>query len=395
MADTSNQRKKLLFVVTEDWAFLRHRLPMARAALDQGFEVAVATQGSAGTPKIEALGIQVFKAPVHRATLSPLADLRYMARLRAICRAFRPDLIHNVSVKPILFGTLAGRSAGVPTILNAFTGMSILFHDTPGSDAPPIAPWKGRLFLRLLRLLATSRRVRFLVQNADDETFVHENICHDAGRVFEIPGSGVDTTAFPMTPEPASKKITATLVGRLLWTKGVGEFVEAARLLHQRGVDVRMVLVGAPDPANPTTVGQGDLKDWVREGLVEWWGERTDIADIWAQSHVAVLPSYREGLPKSLLEAASSGRPMIATDVPGCRALVRHEETGLLCPAGDPASLADAIQRLALSPGVRCRMGLAAREDVEQRLSAAVVGQKIGRLYRYLAGLPDNAKTAG
>ena len=377
----AEQNKRLLFVVTEGWAFLRHRLPMAQAAQSNGFEVAVATQTGATAPDIESYGIRVFPIAVRRASFSPLADLRYMIGLRRICLEFQPDLVHNVSIKPILYGTLAARSAGVQAILNAFTGMSILFHENR-NGGPPVQPWKGKLFLGLLRRVAGKGRTHYLVQNGDDERFVREHLSPDQGRLHLIPGSGVDTAAFSPRPEPPDENgIVATLVGRLLWSKGLNEFAAAAKILRDRRTPVRMVLVGSPDPANPTSVSESDLTDWVRAGLIEWWGEQSDIPGVWAKSHIAVLPSYREGLPKSLLEAAACGRPMVATDVPGCREIVRHGETGLLCPQGEPGALADAIEMLAKDREQRRSLGAAARLDVEQRLSAAVIGSAISDLY--------------
>ncbi|PIW31010.1 MAG: glycosyltransferase family 1 protein [Rhodospirillales bacterium CG15_BIG_FIL_POST_REV_8_21_14_020_66_15] len=389
MSEARPERKRLLFVVTEDWAFLRHRLPMARAALDMGLEVAVATRTGNHADAIRALGITVFPTPVERAGLSPVKDIGYLFRLVRVLRRFRPHLIHNVAAKPVLYGTLAARLAAFPGgagagIVNAFTGLGILFTDGGNGRRSLKSRVVGGLLVSALRRLCGHERVHMLVQNTDDRDFLLARGIGRAGRMHLIPGSGVDLTQFPATPEPPAPPVRAVLVGRLLKTKGIIEFARAARLLKERGRDVRMILVGAPDPGNPTTVAQRQLDAWVREGLVEWAGERDDVAAVWATAHIAVLPSWREGLPKSLLEAAASGRPMVATDVPGCRALVRDGGNGLLVPPGDVEALAGAIERLAGDSALRARMGAAARRDAEESFSAARVGARIAALYAKL-----------
>lgn len=384
MPDTRPQRPRLLFIVTEDWAFLRHRLPMARAAMDMGQEVAVATRVSEHADAIQALGIAVFHTPVERAGLSPVGDLRYLAGLICLLRRFRPQLIHNIAAKPILYGTLAARiAARGATVLNAFTGLGILFTDGDGGRSLKSRALGGVL-MGMLRRLCGHKQVHMLVQNTDDRDFLAARGIGRDGHMHLIPGSGVDLTQFPATPEPPAPPVRAVLVGRLLKTKGVEDFVQAARILKARGRDIRMVLVGAPDPGNPTTVTQGRIDAWVAEGLVEWTGERDDIAAVWASAHIAVLPSYREGLPKSLLEAAACARPLVATDVPGCRALVRDGENGLLVPPRDPAALADAIDRLAADGDLRRAFGAAARADVEARLSQERIADAVQALYRRL-----------
>ncbi len=384
MPNARSERARLLFIVTEDWAFLRHRLPMARAAMDMGLEVAVATRVSDHADAIHALGITVFHTPVERAGLSPVGDLRYLAGLICILRRFRPQLIHNVAAKPILYGTLAARIAARGAIVvNAFTGLGILFTDGDGGRSLKSRALGGVL-MGMLRRLCGHTQVHMLVQNADDRDFLAARGFGRDGHMHLIPGSGVDLSAFPVTPEPPAPPVRAVLVGRLLKTKGVDDFAQAARILKARGRDIRMVLVGAPDPGNPTTVTQDQIDAWVRDGLIDWDGERDDIAAVWASAHIAVLPSYREGMPKSLLEAAASGRPLVAADVPGCRALVRDGDNGLLVPPRDPAALADAIDRLAADGALRRAFGAAARADVEARLSQERIADAMQALYRRL-----------
>ncbi len=383
MTDAATTPPRLLFIVTEDWAFLRHRLPMARAALGMGLRVAVATRVSDHAEAIRALGIEVFPTTVERAGLSPSKDLEYLAELRRILGVFKPDLIHNVAAKPILYGTLAARlSAPRAGIVNAFTGLGILFTGDGRGRRSLKSRILGTVLTGVLRLLCRNRRVHMLVQNADDRDFLLSRGIGRPARMTLIPGSGVDLEQFPATPEPPAPPVRAVLVGRLLKTKGVEEFAQAAQILRDRGHEIRMVLIGAPDDGNPTSVTRDQLEAWVRDGIVDWPGETKDIAAVWAGAHIAVLPSYREGMPKSLLEAAAAGRPMIATDVPGCRELVKPEQTGILVPVGDAAVLADAIDRLAADPAMRARMGAAARHDAEQIYAADKVGGRIVALYK-------------
>lgn len=396
MPGDAGNAARLLFVVTEDWAFLRHRLPMAKAALAMGLKVAVATRVSGHADAIRALGIEVFDTPVDRAGLSPIKDLRYLAHLARVFRRFRPDLIHNIAAKPVLYGTLAAKLAARQAgIINAFTGLGILYTGDRDGRRSLKSRALGRLLTALLRGTCTSPRVHMLVQNPDDRDHLLANGIGRAEHSHLIPGSGVDLDQFPARPDPPAPPIRAVLVGRLLKTKGVVEFAEAAQILKDRGRDIHMILVGAPDADNPTSVTEAELQTWARAGIVEWPGESDDVAAVWANAHIAVLPSYREGLPKSLLEAAASARPMVATDVPGCRELVKDDENGLLVPPGDAAALADAIEALATDSDKRNRFGDAARRSVEHTFSADAIGEKIAALYKAVLAEGGLSRPAG
>lgn len=359
-------RPKLLYLVTEDWYFLSHRLPMARAARDAGFDVVVATRVDKGRAAIEAEGFRVVPLQWSRRGFNPME----MLRLIGLYRTERPQVAHHIALKAAVFGSLAARLTGVPSIVNSVAGMGYAFI---GKEI------KARLlaFLLTMAFRLLFRRTWLVVQNRDDEAFFRALIGPDRLRI--IHGSGVDTKIFAPMPEPA--RLRATLVARMLWDKGVGEFVEAARLLKQQGVDVTMTLVGDPDAANSKSVPPAQLEQWRAEGVIEWHGPRSDIPALWADSAIAVLPSYREGLPKALLEAAACGRPMVATDVPGCRELVQDGANGLLVPAQDAQGLAAAIERLARDPDLRARLGAQARHDVEAIYADTVVAGKTARLY--------------
>lgn len=367
---------RLLFVVSEDWAFLSHRLPMARAARAAGFEVHVATRVGEDGEAIRALGFTLHPIPFHRGGLSPVAAQATIRALRRVERQISPAMAHHSGLQACIFGGLAALGRGLPQV-NALTGLGYAF-----TGAPRRAGTMRRLLSALLRFLLNRPDSRTLVQNPDDWTAL-ERLGVRPERLVLIPGSGVDTDALRPLPEPDGP-VTVGFAGRLLTDKGIRALVAAHRLLRRRGLDIRLLIAGEPDPANPASVSQAEAEAWGREDGITWLGHLDDIAPLWRRSHIAALPSHREGLPKSLLEAAAFGRPMVATDAPGCREVVLHERTGLLVPVEDPLRLAEAIARLAASPELRARYGAAARELVETRMSARAVGAATVQLYRSL-----------
>ncbi len=374
---THRDKPVLLFLITEDWAFWLHRLSIARAARDDGWDVVVTTRVVAHGDRIRGEGFRLVPIGMRRRSLAPWRELATIIELVRLFRRERPDLVHHVAMKPVIYGSLAAWIAGVPAVVNALTGMGYVFTSRE---------LKARLLRPPIRLafhwLLDRPNSRLIVQNSDDAAALGGAMVAKQ-RVVLIRGSGVDTKAFTPSEEPAGPPV-AVMVSRMLRDKGVGELVEAARLLQQRAVPLRIVLVGWPDPENPTAIAERELQAWDAAGVIAWWGERSDIAKIWAKCHIAVLPSYREGLPKSLLEAAACGLPMVATDVPGCREIVRDGETGLLVPPRDAESLAAALERLAGDAVLRRRMGAAARELVERALSDEVVAEQTLALYRSL-----------
>ena len=371
---------RLLYVVTEDWFFLSHRLPMARAARAAGFEVHVATNVADGAAAIEREGFILHPVRFARGRLAPFATLATILALRRLHREIMPALVHHVALQATILGSLA--ALGLPAArVNAITGLGYAFI----SDAP-----KARLMRAvigpLLRFLLGRDRSVALVQNPDDRALL-AGLGIAADRIVLIPGSGVDVDRLVPMPEPPGA-VTLGFVGRLLDDKGIRPLVAAHRLLRARGSDVALLIAGTPDPANPASVAPAEAEAWGREPGITWLGHVDDIATVWARAHVAVLPSRREGLPKSLLEAAACGRPMVATDVPGCREVALPNETGLLVPPDDPPALAAAIETLARSPELRARFGGAARRLAEERFSAAAIGQAVTALYLRLVGTP-------
>ncbi len=367
---------RLLYVVTEDWYFLSHRLPMARAARDAGFEVHVATRVVDGEAAIRAEGFVAHAVPFVRGRISPLRTIATIRALRDIHRKIAPDIVHRVALQATILGSIAaaGRLTGG---VNALTGLGYTFTSV-NAKAMLLRP----ILSMLLRLLLDRPGQTVLVQNPDDRDSML-SLGISPGRIATIPGSGVDIQMLQPRPETSGVPAIA-FVGRLLADKGIHTLIETHRLLRQRGSNVELLIAGTPDPANPASVSEQDAIGWSREPGITWLGHVEDISALWARAQIAVLPSRREGLPKSLLEAAACGRPMIATDVPGCREIVVPAETGLLVPYGDPRALADAIETLVASPELRARYGAAARRLAVARFSAEAIGRQTVDLYRDL-----------
>lgn len=360
MADgKASGRRRLLFFVTEDWYFVSHRLPLAVAARQAGYDVAVVTRVRQHGETIASAGLRVVPFEIARGGTNPLRELATLGRLVGIYRRERPDIVHHVAIKPVIYGSVAAWIACVPETVNAIAGMGLLLAPRGTRGLPR---WVAYLLRRAMGMLL--RRGAVIVQNRDDEGVVL-GMGVDPSKLRRIPGSGVDLQRFSPVPEAATDAPTVVLPARLLWNKGVGEFVEAARILRGRGSHARFVLAGQPDTANPVAVPADRIRAWVDQGLVVHLGWVDDVPSLLADTTIVCLPSYREGIPKSLIEAAASGLPIVTTDVPGCREIVRHEYNGLLVPPRDPEALAAAIESLLENPERREEFGRRGREMAE------------------------------
>jgi len=374
---------RLLYVVSEDWYFLSHRLPMARAARDSGYEVHVATRVVDGAKAIEAEGFTLHAIPFARGRVGLLAALRTIAALRRIHRNVCPVLAHHVALQAAVLGSLAaiGRRT---SCVNALTGFGFTFI-SESVKARLLKP----IIVFLLRYICMRGANVALVQNPDDrDALLSLGIA--ANHIALIPGSGVDVDHLQPSAEPDGTP-TIAFVGRLLEDKGIRPLVAAIRLLQSRGIAVNLLIAGDMDPANPSSVKASELNEWIKCPGISWAGHVNDIATIWAKAHIAALPSRREGLPKALLEAAACRRPMVATDVPGCREIVIPGETGLLAPLDDTTALADAICKLVVSAKLRKLYGSAARGLVVQKFSATAIGKQTAQLYKDLITLSRQA----
>lgn len=374
IAAADSGRGRLLFVVNAADFFVSHRLPIAVAARDFGWEVHVAAAADASVATIEAAGLHFHSVPISRVGVNPLKELGALWCLFRLYRRLRPDLVHHVTIKPVLYGSICARAARVPAVVNAISGLGYVFLKTG-----VLAGVRRRLTAPVYRLAFAHPNGRIIFQNSDDlAEFVRRRLFDGEGSRI-IRGSGVDPAMFtPGTHEAATPIVV--LASRMLYDKGVREFVDAARRLRGCGIDARFVLVGDTD-ANPAAVPREQLEAWSREGAVEWWGHRTDMPEVFRQADVACLPSYGEGLPKVLLEAAAAGLPIVATDVPGCREVVADGENGLLVLPRDAAQLAGALQALIEHPGKRRAMGRAGRERVLREFTTEHVVRQTLDLY--------------
>lgn len=375
-------RPKLIYLVTEDWYFRSHRLPMAKAAQAAGFDVAVATRVTNDGDAIRAAGFGLHPLAWRRRSMGPLSNFVAIVEILRLYRRERPALVHHVALKPSVLGGIAAILARVPAIVSSINGAGFVFA-TEDVRARLIR-WPIVLFLRHL---FGQRNSWLMVQNREDRDMLHDLRIGADERTLLVRGSGVDTDHFTPAPEPAGP-VTVAFVGRMIETKGVRTLVAAQQELQRRGLDIRLVLAGAPDPENPMSIPEADLRAWAALPGIEWRGYCADIRALWQQAHIACQVSIGEGLPKSLLEAAAMGRPIVASDVPGCREVAHHGVNGLLVPAGNVEALADALARLADDPALRRRFGAASREIVEPALSAATISAQTADLYRRLcAGL--------
>jgi glycosyltransferase involved in cell wall biosynthesis len=371
---------KVVFLASDDWYFWAHRLPLARAVREQGAQVIVMTVAGAKCAALASEGFGIIPWGVSRGSLNPLRELWAFLQVIRAYRRVRPDLVHHVGLKPIMHGGTAARLCGPIPSVNTFAGLGTVF----ASNGLKMRS----LRCLVLRILAMALRVgpaRSVFENFDDRKLLVDAGVMPSASTVVIRGAGVNVSEFSPQPEPPGPPLVI-LPSRMLWTKGLGEYVEAAKLLRRRGSNARFALVGATDPENPLAVPESRLIAWAESGTVEWWKHQADMPGIYAQSHVVCLPSYGEGIPRSLLEAAACGRAAITTDVPGCREVVRHGENGLLVPPRDPGALAEAIATLLADPDLRARMGARGREIAVQEFSDKKVVQETLAVYRNLLG---------
>ncbi len=375
----STKQKRLVFVANPAKFFLSHRLPLALAARDAGYDVHIAVAAAPEVNVLRATGLTIHEIPLTRSSSSPLSEWRTIQSLVDLYREIQPDITHHVTIKPVLYGTLAARLANVPAVINAISGLGFVFIAT-GLKAAIRRKMVSLAYRGILR----HKNQRIIFQNKEDySVFESAKIALRHNAVF-IKGSGVDLSLFTPTDEP-SGTITVVLPARLLRDKGVTEFAAAAEILRRRNINVQMTLVGESDFGNPTAILESELQNWQSYKTITWWGYRDDMPEVLKASHIVCLPSYREGLPKSLIEACAAGRPIVTTDVPGCRDVVTHGDNGLLVPPKDASALADALEKLILDQDLRIRMGKRGRAKAEAEFSLDSVIEKHLALYAELS----------
>ena len=370
---------KILFLVSEDWYFWSHRLPVARAARDAGFRVVVATCVNRHGDMIRKEGFKLIPIRLRRTSQNPFHDLQFILDLVRIYRRERPNVVHHVALKPVLYGLWASKITGVPGTVNAMAGLGSVFVSRSLKAA------MLRNVIRMLyRVVHGSKNTRMIFQNPDDIVTFWGAGGAERRDVVLIKGSGVDMSVYSPLPEPEETPLVV-FASRMLWDKGVGEYVKAAQRIHDAGIRARFALVGESDSQNPTEVPPAQLEAWQNSGVVEWWGRCDDMPAVFARSHIVCLPSaYGEGIPKVLIEAAACGRAVVTTDAPGCREIVRHLDNGLLVPVGNVSKLADALRQLITDPEMRKRMGGRGREIAVAEFSEERVVRQTLAVYREL-----------
>jgi glycosyltransferase involved in cell wall biosynthesis len=377
MSKTADSRRAL-FVSNTDSFFLSHWLPLPLALKAQGFDVVVASADTGSAHLIRSYGLSFIPIRMARSSMKPHSELSTAVQLARLYRRLQPDLIHHIAMKAVIYGSIAARTTPSAAVVNTITGLGFTFARAERNRV------LQTLVLGLLRMAASRPRTVSIIENADDVRELGNRRILDPARIVLIRGAGVDLERFVPQKEPDGIPIVM-LGSRMLWDKGVGEFVEAARVLTKKGAVARFVLVGGIDEGNPASIPTQVLEEWMQEGVVEWWGHRVDMEHLLPQSTIVTLPSYREGLPKILAEAAACGKPIVTTDVPGCREVVANGVNGLLVPAQDSAALASAIKQLLESPvELREDMGVASREMAERRLGLGIVIEQTLEVYHSL-----------
>ena len=370
------QSRRLLLLLNDAAFFVSHRLPVALAAQAAGYDVHVATAPGTGVSKIVDSGLTHHAIPVSRSGTSVLGELHTVVRVWQLFKCLNPDIVHCVTIKPVLYGGLVARLTGVPTLVAAVSGMGFVFL-----EEGIVARARRALVRVLYRLSLRHGRATIIFQNPDDQRQLLELIGPDAARAVLIRGSGVDLAQYPSVARIAGSRPTVVMASRLLTDKGVREYVAAARTLRAAGSNAIFRLAGTVDP-NPASITVAEVEHWRAEGVVEVLGFQKDVASLFADSDIVVLPSYREGMPKVLLEAAACGRAVVTTDVPGCRDAIEPDVTGILVPARDAKALAAAIATLVGDPAMCRRMGAAGRALAERSFTIESVIASHLRVYR-------------
>ena len=369
-------RGRVLYVCNDADFFFGYRGAAATAALAAGYDVHVATPGGAPVAEMTRCGLAHHEIPLRRRSLSPAAELRTIRALRVLYGRLRPDVIEHMTIKPVLWGSLAARGLRDVRVINWLAGLGFVFVDRG---------WKTaivhRAALAAYGAAFSLRGSRVVFENPDHRSAFVRAGAVPAERALVIEGAGVPMDRFVPHPPPPGEPVVM-FAGRMIWDKGVRDFVSAVQLLRARGVGARFALVGAPDPGNPASIDARQLAAWNRDGIVEWWGPSDRMPEEYAKCAVFCFPTaYAEGVPRVLIEAAASARPIVSTDTPGCREVVRHGENGLLVPVRAPAAVADAIEALLRDPAARAAMGRRGRELVRDRFSVETVVSATLALY--------------
>lgn len=369
---------KILLIANTDWYLYNFRISLAEFLRSKGMEVVFVCPAGRFIEVVQAKGFRWVRWEVGRQSLNPIKEFLSFIRLFNIYRHERPDIVHHHTIKSVLYGSLAGRLAGVKGIVNSITGLGYIFSSSD-LTAAIIRPFVKLFYRWSLR----QQNVKVIFENNTDLEFFIAHKLTAKEQVNLITGVGVDIGKFLPTPEP-EPPVVILMASRMLWDKGVGIFVEAVHILHKRH-KIRAVLAGEPDAGNPSNIESNILNKWQSEGIVEWWGWQSDMPQTYSRSHIVAFPTmYGEGVPTVLLEALACNRPVVATDIPGCREVVTHGINGLLVPVKDAEALANALEILIMNPELRQRMGTIGREMAMNQFHTVKINMETLTVYNQL-----------
>ena len=374
----NSKSRKILFIVVEDRYFISHRLHLAQHALELGYEVGLICKNSKYKDFLTNQGIKVFDWSLVRGSFNLFFEFRAFFEVVKTLLRFSPDLIHAVALKPVIYSSFASKLVFLKSKVFALGGLGFIF-----SSQKFLARILRPFIIILLKFSFSGKRSRLIIQNIDDLKILTDLGVIKEEKVDLIKGAGVDINKFSYT-EDVSSLPEVILPARLLWDKGIGEFVEAARILKGKGVKANFSILGETDPHNPECISEEQIYNWKKEGIVEILGFKDDMVKHFQDCSIVCLPSYREGLPKVLLEAASCGRPIVTTDVPGCREIVQDGTNGYLVPLKDSVLLAQSLSKLIIDKDLRRSMGIKGRKMVEKEFSAEIVSLKTGKVWNKL-----------
>ena len=364
---------KIILFANTDWYLYNYRLPLAQTLLKKGHELLLLSPAGIYASRIQTSGFrwQVFE--LSRSGINPASEFFTILRLARLYRREKPDLVHHFSIKCVLYGSMAARLAGIKQVVNAVTGMGYVF------TRKNFFTFSIKPFVILLYKIAL-RNSRVIFQNQQDLDYFTGHHMVDEDQCVLIPGSGVDITKFLLTPQPDGDPLVV-LPARLIWDKGIGEFVEAATIVKHKGINARFALVGAPDKGNPSSISESQLDSWAKLGFVEIWGWVEDMISVYQQASLVCLPSYREGLAKSLIEAAACGRALVTSNIPGCREVVKDGVNGFLVPPKQVHLLAEAIEKIIINKELLEQMGAESRKIVERDFSVEIINKATIMVY--------------
>lgn len=352
---------RLLLVVNSPTNYLSKRQELAQAAADHGFEVHLATPNHESLPNLA--DVSVHSISLNRRSTNPVRELHSLLSFLRTYRSVQPDIVHHFTIKPITYGSIAARILRIPVVVNNFTGLGTAFQG--GDSGSSILQ---RTILKALKFGANRPNVRFVFQNPDDEAFMRKMGITVPNQSTVIRSSGVRIDQYESTDDTANPPLVI-LPARMLWAKGIEDFVEAAIQLDESGANARFALIGDTDDGNPDTIPREQLEMWDEVTPVEWWGWCDDMNQVYSEASIVCLPSYREGVPQVILEAAASQLPVVATNVPGCRDAVIDGKTGVLVPKNDPTELANALNTLIEDYDLRCQLGRCGRDLVKDEFT--------------------------